>query len=277
MAAVSRRAAAVAALSAALALSGCSDKPVETSKGTIYRYYTPKGRMRIPGLRNSSGMTFNPDTGTLFIVQDSPPMVREISPDGELIRSWKIDNVDDIEGVAYLGNGRFALAEESSGKIRFFHLEPNAAAVTLEEKTIQAAPPTDDNTGIEGICASPDGKTLYVVEEKTPKKIYKIDLASGKTSSPWRLETLDIGDASGLSPAPKPGHILILSQESRKIVECDEKGNVLATLSLEKRRNGLRSKPVDKPEGIALDPKSKKVFICGEPDMFYVFEPTTQK
>ena len=252
--------------------SGCSDKPVETPQGSIHRYFTRKGRMRVPGLRNASGITFNPDTKTLFIVQDSPALLREISTDGHLLRTVTIENADDLEGVAYLGNGRFAVAEESSGRIRFFQLPPSADSVTLEKKAIQTAPPTSDNTGLEGVCASRDGKTLYAVEEKTPKNIYAIDMASGKTAKLWSMAPLKIGDASGIAPAPIQGHLLILSQESRKIVECDEKGNVVSTLSLERKRNGLNHKPFEKPEGIAFDPQTKRVFVCGEPDMLYIFE-----
>ena len=258
----------VALLGISLFFGGCSGK-VMPDVG-IHRYFCTSGRIRIDGLVNSSGMTFNPDTGTLFIIQNAPTTLREVSVDGKLLRSVDVENADDLEGIAYLGKGRFVVAEESSGRLCFFTLGPNDKSVEFDS-TIQAAPPTPDNTGLEGVCVDPESGVLYTVEEKRPIALHVVDMKTGKSDIPWDLSTIGVSDVSGICVEPRTGHLLVLSHESLRIVECTKDGKVVTTLSLDKKRNGLR-KSAGKPEGIALDSATGRVYICGEPDMFYVFE-----
>ncbi len=251
-----------------LFLAGCSGE-VKTDIG-IHRYFCSSGRIHVDGLVNSSGMTFNPDTGTLFIIQNAPTTLQEVSVDGKLLRSVDVENADDLEGIAYLGKGRFLVAEESSGRLCFFTLGPNDKSVEFDS-TIQAAPPTPDNTGLEGVCVDPESGVLYSVEEKRPIALHVVNMKTGKSDIPWDLSAIGVSDVSGICVDPRTEHLLVLSQESLRIVECAKDGRIIATLSLDKKRNGLK-KSAGKPEGIAFDPATGRVYVCGEPDMLYVFE-----
>ncbi len=100
-----------------LLLCSCSDDPGFKGKG-IHNYFCSSGRMRLGGgLRNASGLAFNNDTGSLFLVQDSPPWIHEVSKNGKILRTMEIENANDTESITYLGNNLFAILEESSSMV----------------------------------------------------------------------------------------------------------------------------------------------------------------
>jgi uncharacterized protein YjiK len=229
------------------------------------------------GMRNASGIAFNSDTGTLFIIQDSPPWIFELNSSGKILRTINVKNSNDLEGIVYLEDGLFAILEESSSKIYICKIDDSSRIIDLDKasKVITVNKP-DDNTGLEGITYIPEKKLFFAVKEKDPKAIYSIERETGKIKIPWDLEKINIDDVSGVCFNPDTGNLLLLSHESRIIVEVSLKGKKISQLVLEKKRNGLK-KDIKKPEGITLDPKSGNIYICGEKEEFYVFEDATKK
>ena len=252
--------------------TGCPQSYSKDKSSVIHNYTRCAPRMRIDNLRNASGIAFNPDSNSLFVVEDSPALIHEINFKGQILRTIELTNMNDIEAITYLGNSRFALMEESSSSIYFIYIKPDTKEIDKQSTAVLKLDVPPDNTGFEGLAYDNENQCLYAVKEKNPKKILRIFIGSEKIDSPWDLETIKIGDVSDVCLDPRTGHLLLLSHESKCIVECTTDGKELARLSLRKGQSNLK-REFKKPEGIAIDPKTGRVFTCGEKDEFYIFGP----
>lgn len=252
--------------------TGCPQSYSKDKRAFIHTYTRCAPRMRIADCRNASGIAFNPDTNTLFVVEDSPTLIHEINFEGQTLRTIQLTHMDDIEGITYLGNNRFAIVEESSSSIYFIFIKPDTQQIDQKSTAIMQLKVPPSNEGLEGLAYDPENKCLYVVKEKNPRKILRVYIGSEKVETPWDLEKINIDDVSDICFDQKTKHLLILSQESKCIVECTTDGQELARLSLHKGQSHLK-REFTKPEGIAIDPKTGKVFTCGEKDEFYIFGP----
>ena len=249
---------------------GCPKTYTKDKSALIHNYTRSAPRMRLANVRNASGITYNPDTDTLFMIQDSPSVIRELNDRGEILRSIPVEKLNDTEGIAYLGNKRFALLEESTSKIYFCSIDKKTKEIRYKDIVSIDVPSKPGNTGLEGITYDAENKCVYVVKEKAPRKIFRIYLGSEKVEIPWDLEKTKIDDASDICFDSRTNHLLILSQESKCIVECTIDGKELARLSLEKGQSNLK-REFKKPEGITINPKTGRIFTCGEKDEFYIF------
>jgi uncharacterized protein YjiK len=254
---------------------GCNKKYSFSNDAKIHNYTRSAPRMRLAGACNASGITYNPDTKTLFMIEDSPTVISELNNKGEIIRSIEIENLNDTEGIAYLGNKRFAIVEESTSKIYFCSIGEKTTRIKYKDMVSLDVPLSPNNTGLEGITYDSENKCFYVIKEKDPMKIFRIYLGSEKIEIPWDLEKIDISDASDICFDPNTGHLLILSHESKCVVECTVDGKELSRLSLRKGDSSLK-REFKKPEGITINPKTNQIFICGENDEFYIFSPKKQ-
>ena len=63
--------------------------------------------------QNASGLTYHAGRDSLFVVLDSPQRVVELSLDGSLKRKINLNKFEDTEGIVWLGENRFAVAEEA--------------------------------------------------------------------------------------------------------------------------------------------------------------------
>lgn len=251
---------------------GCSKDYSFDNDYKLKNYTRTAPRMRLANVRNASGITFNPDTNTLFLIQDSPTVIVELNDKGEILRSINVEKLNDTEGIAYLGNKRFALLEEGNSNIYFCSIDERTTKINFKDMVVLNLPVPPSNTGLEGITYDPENKCIYAIKEKNPKKIFRIYLGTDKTDVPWDLEKINIGDASDICFDPRTGHLLILSQESRCITECTISGKELGRFSLEEGHHHMK-RDFRKPEGITIDPKTGRIFTCGEKDELYIFGP----
>jgi uncharacterized protein YjiK len=249
---------------------GCPKTYTKDKNASIHTYERSEVRMRLGDVRNASGITFNPDSNTLFIVQDSPTIIHEINFSGNVLRSITLKNMDDVEGITHLGGDRFAIIEESSSIIYFLSIKKETTIIDKKDCATMKLDIEGNNYGIEGITYDAHNKCLYVIKEKKPKKILRIYIGSEKVEVPFDLESINISDAAGIVIDPRSGHLLILSEESKCIIECTIEGKELARLSLYENQANLK-RDFKKPEGITIDPKSGKIFTCGENNEFYIF------
>lgn len=229
--------------------------------------------------QNLSGLTWNNDTKTLFAVVNNPAQIIELSTTGELLRTIQLNGFDDPEAVEYIGDNRFIIADERKQKIIKVIIDPDTKEITkegLQQLTLGIG--MTGNKGIEGLAWDFVNKKLYAAKERDPVHIYEVvgfpqspntSIDIEVANNPKRDRRLFIRDVSSLDFNQDYQHLLVLSDESKLIIEIDKKGRPISSLSL-LVGHGL-SKSIPQAEGMAMDDKNN-LYLVSEPNLFYVFE-----
>lgn len=257
-------------------------------------YAMQQGPIEVQGVRrNLSGLAFDADTQTLISVVNRPAQLVRLSLDGQVTSTHRLLNAADVEGVAYLGQGRVALLEEGRHRIVLSTLPatPDAdldlqGAVALQlslNNSASAEGVLAGNAGFEGIGYDLKKDQLYVAKEHSPRALYRITglgrPAPGKAMnvsienlSDWVLDAAVVGtDLSSVEVDPSSGHLLLLSDESQTLVELDEQGLLLGRFNLSGWPGAGRAVP--QAEGTAMAPNGD-IFIVSEPNLFYRLAPS---
>lgn len=209
-----------------------------------------------------SAVTWNKDTDSLFIVGDNGTSVTQISKTGQLIDSMTLPAdaakpqgtyYYDPEGIAYVGGGQFVIAEERYRQATRFTYAANTTLNPATAQTVKLGT-TIGNVGLEGVTFDPVSGGFIFVKEKTPLGIFQtgIDFAAGTatngsatTSNSTNLfdpaladSVADFGDVYALAnvlpaTATDREHLVVLSQESGRLLKMDRKGKVYGKLNLE--------------------------------------------
>ncbi|QIM51543.1 SdiA-regulated domain-containing protein [Hydrogenophaga crocea] len=246
-------------------------------------------RVAIEGLpvdgltRNTSGLTFNADTGTLFTVINRPPQVAELSTDGRLLRLIPLEGVNDPEGITHVQGDTYVISDEDSHSLTWVRLEPGAQRLSLAgQPRLQLGIDVVRNASFEGVSWDSANGRLFVVKEKLPLRVlvmtglqpaiggsgFDVGISEWKSSS---AATLFMSDLSSLTFHEPTGHLLLLSDESAMVVEYAPDGTPVSLLPLWRGMNGLQRK-VPQPEGLAVG-NDGAVYVLSEPNLFYRFEP----
>jgi len=216
-----------------------------------------------PIMNNLSGICYNKDSETLFVIVNSGS-IHEISLTGIHLREISFPGLGDPEGIAYMGNNKFAIAVEVTNLIELVTIAaaPDNSATSIG--TIDPDIPFIID-GLEGITYDEMEDVLYVVNERIDMAIRKISHASTSNhvvTTPFNLEnkamtyTPKLSDAAGLAFSPM-GNLLLLSQEGNVVIEVNPNtGNQISTTSL--------TVPLLEPEGITVI-SDQFIIIVGEP------------
>lgn len=227
-----------------------------------------------PQASEASGVTWNWNTNSLFVIGDEGDAIVEVTPTGSLISSMTLTGFDDTEGLTYIGNGQFVLIEE---RLQDAYLLTYTGGGTVARSSLASASmgPTVGNVGIEGISYDPTTGKFVTVKEKTPQQVNEVTLnfAAGTAgvSSVFtpNLGVLDLSDVQVLSTvtaagSPDAGNLLIYSQESSLLLEVDRLGSVLSMFSL--------AGVTDNAEGVTVDANGT-IYIVDESPALHVLAP----
>ena len=242
------------------------------------KYKLTVGPVLIDGVRdNASGLAYNNSTKTLFMVLNGPPTLMEMNLAGMVKRKIELKGFDDTEGVVWIEGNTFGVVEERRRNLVILDVEPDAVSVDYNKcRKILVEPENYGNLGLEGIGYDPVRKMFIIVKEKNPKRIYtvKVNPNGQEISRLWDPETDLMGllDLAGAEYDQATGYILIVSDESKCVVEVTNEGRELSRLSLEAGKNGL-TETIPQPEGLTIDEQGN-IYICSEPNIFYVFSKT---
>ena len=243
------------------------------------QYTLAKGPVVIEGVsQNASGLTYHAGRDSLFVVLDAPQRIVELGPDGSLKRKINLNKFDDTEGITWLGENQFAVAEEARGNIVIVELEPKDGGVSWKKaRRLTTDIKVNLTNGLEGIAYDPLAKRYFVAREKRSPAIFKIIPPKPESDAPpisilMSLAGRGLRDISGLHYDAKRERLLILSHESACIVEANKYGIETSRLLLRGGKSGL-SRTIFKAEGIALD-KRDALYVVSEPNLLYVFEKT---
>jgi uncharacterized protein YjiK len=235
--------------------------------------------------KNASGLTYNSETGTLFSVTNRPPAIFEITTQGELIRVIPLRGASDPEGITHLRANLFLIADEATKKIHLVEIYAGQSELNLlETPQLQLSLDFAHNLGYEGISWDGRSQRLFLTKEKRPMRVLVIEgllqtletkdfnLRVTEWKSP-RASTLFMTDLSSLTFHEPTGNLVLLSDESKLIVEYSSDGYPVGIMPLWRGWHGLR-RSVPQAEGIAFG-TDRTLYVVSEPNLFYRFEPLT--
>jgi len=217
----------------------------------------------------ASAVTYARDRGTLFFVGDEGLGVVEISRTGQTLGSMGFSNWPtassnhDAEGLTYLGNGQLVVAEERlQDAFRFSYVA--GGSVALRDADFVSIAGTVGNIGTEGISYDPRNGSFVSVKQDNPQAVLAGGLSFAKAGGVSTMTALfnadaklglnSLSDVQTLSPidalagTAAADNLLILSLDSKKLVEINRKGDVLSSFDL----TGVTSQAI---EGVTVDEK----------------------
>lgn len=241
--------------------------------------------------QEASGVAYNWDTDTLFIVGDGGRSVTQVTKTGELVDTMTLalgsspqgTDFYDPEGITYLGNGQFVFSEERDRQLVKFTY---AAGTTLSRsgaKTVKLGTFVN-NTGLEGFCYDPQTGGFICLKEISPLGIFQtgvdFDAGTATNGSPTTVNSIDLfnpallgmsdfGDVFALSNLPsmtgqpQSGNLLVLSQEAARIVNTDRLGNIHSSLQIVADPGSPLSAGDQQHEGLTMD-RSGRIYVVNE-------------
>ncbi len=227
----------------------------------------------------TSGLSWSPLSNTLFTVTGRIPKLVELSLMGEILREVELRGFSDLEGVEVLSDGRIAVIDERRGQMTIFRLSPDTTFIdgaTLD--SISLGHQNAGNKGFEGVAWDARNQRMLLAKERSPFGLFSLpfpELDKGDSITPQALLELPsdqvfMRDFSSLAVDQRSGNVLVLSDESRMLLELDAQGNPVSFISLAMGFNGL-TRSIKQAEGVAMD-SAGTIYIVSEPNLFYVFK-----
>lgn len=285
---LSRAAAFVIVLAVLLPASASATPPTSVDLSTYVRV----GRFNLPEptrtaappnsllAQEASSVTYDWDTGTLFVVGDGGTSVVQVDKTGQLIDSMTLapgsspqgTTFYDTEGIAYVGGGKFVLVEERDRQVNLFTYVAGATLTRADVQTVDLGTFVD-NVGLEGLTWDPITSGYIAVKETQPEGIFQtgIDFAAGTATngSPSTVDSInlfnpallginDFSDVFALSNIPSitgadASKLLVISQESGRIVETDRFGIVSSSLTIQRDLDNPLAVADQQHEGVTMD------------------------
>jgi uncharacterized protein YjiK len=289
-----------AALFVCASVATAQSTGVQATLADPFYLITSRPRMTIaspPATGNFSGVTYSPVTNSLFVVDNGVSHIYEFTLDGLYRRTITTTGFDDAEGIVWMGGDQFGFLEEKTAHINVLSIGPatmsiDKAALPLasvirpdldpSDPSKGALNPTGGNTGLEGISYDPLFDRFYVVKEKAAETpgdyginvfaversgaasvLFNPSVAHGSSATPLTSMGTDVADVH-FDPATR--NLLILSQESRRVIEVTLAGEVL----------GHRDQTGTQIEGVTFTPDRKTMFVVGESREFFRYESSPQ-
>ncbi|MBA1287758.1 SdiA-regulated domain-containing protein [Pseudomonas japonica] len=228
-----------------------------------------------------SALTYDPDRNTLFTVTNKTPELVELSLNGDVLRRIALIGFSDPEAVEYIAPGTYVISDERQQRLVQVEVSDATASVDIASgHQLALGLGLNGNKGFEGLAYDLSSKRLYVAKERDPVRIYEVSgfplgsngpVAISVSENRQRDRAMFVKDLSSLQFDPGSGHLLIVSDESRVVVELDPDGKPIASLSLVEGAAGLK-RAVPQPEGVAMD-TAGNLYMVSEPNLFYRFEP----
>lgn len=256
----------VAAIATLCALSASAQSSINLANYRVSANFAldPLGELGL----EASGVTYARDRGTLFFVGDEGGGVVEISRSGQTIGSMRFSNWpaassnNDAEGLTYLGAGQLVVAEERLQDAFLFSYVAGGS-VALADAPFASIGNTVGNVGTEGISYDPRNGSFVSVKQDNPQSVLggTLSFAVGggvSTMTPLFDAALlgvdSLSDVQTLAPVDAllgtsaADNLLILSLDSRRLLETTRSGQVLSSFD-------LSSVTTQAIEGVTIDEK----------------------
>ena len=200
-----------------------------------------------------------------------------------LTRTVTLAGWEDTEGLTLLsqnpdGGATVVITEERRLNLGQISLPPlpssasssvsisvplSSAARTWHLDGVQTA---SANKGAEGVAYDPQANCLYVIIEKLPMRVLRVEMASGAVSDAFDAQAVLgplVSDLAGICFVQRTRTLLILSQESKKVIQVTPSGQLVGV--------PLEVPAPHQPEGIVLSQDESSLYLISEPNELYVY------
>lgn len=230
---------------------------------------------------NLSGLTFDDRRNHLWAVVNNPESLVALDQDGNFLERYPLQGFTDVEGITYLGDNLLAVVEERSQSVVIIPVPDRPGALQREDyASVSLALGEADNAGFEGVGYDRAGDRLFVVKENSPRKLYEIQGIKASLNGQLNLKIIDreswiedkdmATDLASVHFDERTGHLVLLSDEAKMMLELDSEGGMVSFRSLWSGFAGLE-KSVPQAEGMTFDAKGD-LYLVSEPNLFYAFE-----
>ena len=225
--------------------------------------------------KNLSGITYNNTTDTLFAITNSPRRIYELNKKGEVLRVIKLKGFKDTEDLTHIKDNLFAILDEGKSGFYIVHIDKNTQTIDISQsqKEFSLDLRKFKNFGLEGISYDVKNDIFYLINERFPKKVVKVqgfftnEVAKVEMEEKLMKSNFFLSDLSAIHYDEYRDKFYILSDESRLLAKIDNEMNFKKYLDLDISK---QMKKMKNPEGFTKD-KDGNLFIVGEPNIFLSF------
>jgi uncharacterized protein YjiK len=249
--------------------------------------WLPEYRVRVEAksvasvANNLSGLTFDEHRNHLWAVVNNPEELVALDADGNFIARYPLKGFIDVEAVTYLGDNLLAVAEERSQSIVIMPVPTAPGELQRGDfPAVSLALGAPENAGFEGLGYDRARDRLFVVQEHSPRKLYEIQGIKASLNGHLNLTVIDreawiedkdmASDLASVHYDERTGHLVLLSDEAKMMLELDGEGEMVSFRSLWSGFAGLK-KSVPQAEGMTFDARGD-LYLVSEPNLFYAFE-----
>ncbi|MDH4567457.1 hypothetical protein E8E95_12270 [Pseudomonas sp. BN414] len=230
-----------------------------------------------------SAIDFAADRKRLLAVTNAPPIkLVEMDREGKIVAQYPLQGFEDVEGLAYMGNGLVVVTDEVQQQLVFFHL-PERPDQVIDKRDAQtlALPLSSSahNKGFEGVAYDAAHDRIFVAKERDPRRLFAVSGVKASLGGKLQLKVEDLSDwidrsvfakdISDLHFDTRTGHLLVLSHESKLVIELGENGEMVSFRTLLGHVGDLKES-AGQAEGLTLDDDGT-LYVVSEPNLFYRF------
>lgn len=219
---------------------------------------------------NLSGLTYSAEDRMLFAVINNPPELVWLTTEGQLVGRMPLQGIHDPESIAWSGGNQFQIGSEKDGAVYKTQVDIQRGTMQIISMVKLEGYDKAKNKGLEGTAWDAKNERLYAAKERKPIMIKEVEMSkNGITRALPSAITTSVSDVSGLEYHAPTDSLLVLSDESKMILEVSSEWRVRDRLFLTAEWSGLRD-DIPQPEGIAMD-NENNLYIVSEPNLFYKF------
>lgn len=219
---------------------------------------------------NLSGLTYSAEDRMLFAVINNPPELVWLTTEGQLVGRMPLQGIHDPESIAWSGGNQFQIGSEKDGAVYKTQVDIQRGTMQIISMVKLEGYDKAKNKGLEGTAWDAKNERLYAAKERKPIMIKEVEMSkNGITRALPSAITASVSDVSGLEYHAPTDSLLVLSDESKMILEVSSEWRVRDRLFLTAEWSGLRD-DIPQLEGIAMD-NENNLYIVSEPNLFYKF------
>ncbi|EGB1893904.1 YjiK family protein, partial [Salmonella enterica] len=215
---------------------------------------------------NLSGLTYSAEDRMLFAVINNPPELVWLTTEGQLVGRMPLQGIHDPESIAWSGGNQFQIGSEKDGAVYKTQVDIQRGTMQIISMVKLEGYDKAKNKGLEGTAWDAKNERLYAAKERKPIMIKEVEMSkNGITRALPSAITASVSDVSGLEYHAPTDSLLVLSDESKMILEVSSEWRVRDRLFLTAEWSGLRD-DIPQPEGIAMD-NENNLYIVSEPNL----------